>query len=228
LIEEPGAQDYATQRARMVDEVEATYAETRGLTGLEAMSPRVRAALARVERHRLVPAGQQPLAYRNHPLPIGQGQTISQPYIVALSTDLIEPQPRHVVLEVGTGSGYQAAVLAEIVQKVYSIEILESLAVSARNSLKDLQYQNIEIKVGDGYMGWPERAPFDAIVVTAAAPKVPEALVAQLRPGGKMVIPVGAAGGTQELLLITKGADGKSSQKRILPVRFVPLLPGKR
>jgi protein-L-isoaspartate(D-aspartate) O-methyltransferase len=228
LIEEPGAQDFATQRARMVDEVEATYAETRSLTGLDAMSPRVRAALGKVERHRLVPAGQQALAYRNHPLPIGQGQTISQPYIVALSTDLIAPQPQHVVLEIGTGSGYQAAVLAEIVQKVYSIEILESLAVAARNSLRDLQYQNIEIKVGDGYRGWPEKAPFDAIVITAAAPQVPEALVAQLKPGGKMVIPVGAAGGTQELLLITKGTDGKSSQKKILPVRFVPLVPAKQ
>ena len=225
---ESHAQDYAAQRARMVVEVEAMYAETRGYTGLDAMSPRVRAALAKVERHRLVPAGQQALAYRNHPLPIGQGQTISQPYIVALSTDLIEPQPHHAVLEVGTGSGYQAAVLAEIVQNVYSIEILESLAVSARNSLKELQYQNIEIKIGDGYRGWREKAPFDAIVVTAAAPQVPEALVAQLKPGGRMVIPVGAAGATQELLLITKGADGKSSQKRILPVRFVPLIPGKQ
>lgn len=212
----------------MVAEVEATYAETRSLTGLDAMSPRVRAALGKVERHRLVPAGQQALAYRNHPLPIGQGQTISQPYIVALSTDLITPQPQHVVLEIGTGSGYQAAVLAEIVQRVYSIEILESLAISARNALEELQYKNIEIRIGDGYQGWPEKAPFDAIVVTAAAPQVPAALVAQLKPGGKMVIPVGAAGGTQELLLITKGADGKSSQKTILPVRFVPLVPGKQ
>jgi protein-L-isoaspartate(D-aspartate) O-methyltransferase len=227
LIEEPSAQDYAAQRVRMVAEVEAMYAETQNLTGLAAMSPRVRAALGKVERHRLVPAGQQAFAYRNHPLPIGQGQTISQPYIVALSTDLIAPQPQHVVLEVGTGSGYQAAVLAEIVQKVFSIEILDSLAVSARNSLNELQYKNIEIRIGDGYQGWPERAPFDGIVVTAAAPHVPEALLAQLKPGGKMVIPVGAAGGTQELLLITKDLEGKSRQKRILPVRFVPLLPGK-
>jgi protein-L-isoaspartate(D-aspartate) O-methyltransferase len=226
LIAETQAQDFAAQRARMVTEVEAMYAETRGLTGLPAMSPRVRAALGKVERHRLVPPEQRALAYRNHPLPIGQGQTISQPYIVALSTDLIAPEPQHVVLEVGTGSGYQAAVLAEIVQKVYSIEIVESLAVAAKNSLEALQYKNIEIRIGDGYKGWPEKAPFDAIVVTAAAPQVPDALIAQLKPGGKMVIPVGAPGATQELLLLVKTAAGRVEQKRILPVRFVPLLPG--
>ena len=226
-MQETQAQEYAAQRAGMVDEVEATYAETRSLTGLSAMSPRVRAALGKVERHRLVPPEQRALAYRNHPLPIGRGQTISQPYIVALSTDLIAPEPHHTVLEVGTGSGYQAAVLAEIVARVYSIEIVQSLAITAESSLKELQYQNIEIKIGDGYKGWPEKGPFDGIVVTAAAPRVPDALIAQLKPGGKMVIPVGEAGETQELLVITKGMDGKSSQKRILPVRFVPLLPGK-
>ncbi len=224
---ETQAQDYLAQRARMVAEVEAMYAETRSRTGLPSMSPRVRAALGRVERHRLVPAEQRALAYRNHPLPIGSGQTISQPYIVALSTDLIAPQPQHVVLEVGTGSGYQAAVLAEIVARVYSIEIVQALAVAAENSLKELQYQNIEIRVGDGYQGWPERGPFDAIVVTAAAPRVPEALVAQLKPGGRMVIPVGAPGETQELLLLVKTAQGRMEQKIILPVRFVPLVPGK-
>ena len=226
-MQETQAQEYAAQRAGMVGEVEATYAETRSLTGLSAMSPRVRAALGKVERHRLVPPEQRALAYRNHPLPIGRGQTISQPYIVALSTDLIAPEPHHTVLEVGTGSGYQAAVLAEIVARVYSIEIVQSLAITAESSLKELQYQNIEIKIGDGYKGWPEKGPFDGIVVTAAAPRVPDALIAQLKPGGKMVIPVGEAGETQELLVITKGMDGKSSQKRILPVRFVPLLPGK-
>lgn len=211
----------------MVAEVDAMYAETAGLTGLREMSPRVRAALARVERHRLVPSGQRALAYRNHPLPIGHGQTISQPYIVALSTDLIAPGPRHSVLEVGTGSGYQAAVLAETVARVFSVEIIESLGKEAAENLRNLGYSNIEIKIGDGYQGWPEKGPFDAIVVTAAAPRVPDALVAQLKPGGKMVIPVGAPGETQELLLVTKGAAGDSSRKKILPVRFVPLLPGK-
>ena len=211
----------------MLAEVEVMYAETRGLTGLPAMSPRVRAALGKVERHRLVPLEQRVLAYRNHPLPIGQGQTISQPYIVALSTDLIAPQPQHVVLEVGTGSGYQAAVLAEVVSRVYSIEILESLALSARENLKELQYKNVEIRVGDGYKGWPEKGPYDAIVVTAAAPRVPEALLAQLKPGGRMVIPIGASRDAQELLLIVKTAEGRIEQKSILPVRFVPLVPGK-
>lgn len=211
----------------MAAEVDTMYAETRSLTGLPAMSPRVRAALGKVERHRLVPPAQRALAYRNHPLPIGQGQTISQPYIVALSTDLIAPEPHHRVLEVGTGSGYQAAVLAEIVARVYSIEIVESLAVTAERSLRELQYQNIEIKVGDGYQGWPEMGPFDAIVVTAAAPRVPEALLAQLKAGGRMVIPVGAAGGAQDLVLIVKTADGRLERKTVLPVRFVPLVPGR-
>jgi protein-L-isoaspartate(D-aspartate) O-methyltransferase len=225
LTEETQAQDFAALRARMLAEVDATYAETRGYTGLAAMSPQVRAALGKVERHRLVPPGQRALAYRNHPLPIGQGQTISQPYIVALSTDLIAPQPHHRVLEVGTGSGYQAAILAEIVAKVFSIEIIDSLGREATQNLKNLGYRNVEIRIGDGYRGWPEEAPFDAIVVTAAAPQVPEALLAQLKPGGKMVIPVGAPGGDQELLLITKDMDGSSRRKNVLPVRFVPLVP---
>ncbi len=210
----------------MVAEIEAMYAETRSLTGLPAMAPRVRAALGKVERHRLVPPEQRALAYRNHPLPIGQGQTISQPYIVALSTDLIAPQPQHVVLEVGTGSGYQAAILAETVGRVFSIEIIESLGKEAAAQLKALGYNNIEVKIGDGYKGWPEKAPFDAIVVTAAAPRVPEALVEQLKPGGRLVIPVGEAGGAQDLLLIVKTAAGKLERKSILPVRFVPLVPG--
>ena len=227
MIEETQAQELPAQRARMVAEIEAMYAETRSLTGLATMSPRVRAALGKVERHRLVPPEQRSLAYRNHPLPIGQGQTISQPYIVALSTDLIAPQPQHVVLEVGTGSGYQAAVLAETVGRVFSIEIIESLGKEAAERLKALGYSNIEIKIGDGYKGWPEKAPFDAIVVTAAAPRVPEALLEQLKPGGRLVVPVGEAGGAQDLLLIVKTAEGKLERKSILPVRFVPLVPGK-
>ncbi|MFY9316357.1 MAG: protein-L-isoaspartate(D-aspartate) O-methyltransferase [Burkholderiales bacterium] len=212
---------------RMVADVEATYAETQAETGLPAMSPRVRAALGKVERHRLVSPGQAAQAYQNRPLPIGAGQTISQPYIVALSTDLIAPEPHHVVLDVGTGSGYQAAVLAEIVSKVFSIEIIPSLAKDAEEKLKQLGYRNIEIRIGDGYQGLPEKAPFDGIVVTAAAPRVPPALVAQLKPGGRMVIPVGAAGGVQELLLVTKGDNGTVRERRVIPVRFVPLVPGR-
>jgi protein-L-isoaspartate(D-aspartate) O-methyltransferase len=227
LSGEPLAQDYAAQRAVMVAEVDRMYADTRAITGLPAMSGRVRAALGKVERHRLVPADRRALAYQNHPLPIGSGQTISQPYIVALSTDLIAPEPHHVVLEVGTGSGYQAAMLAEVVKKVYSIEIIKSLGKGAERALKELNYRNVEVRIGDGYKGWPEQAPFDGIVVTAAAPRVPEALVAQLKVGGRMVIPVGASGAVQELLLIVKTAPDRIEQKSVLQVRFVPLVPGK-
>lgn len=220
-------QDFAAQRARMVAEVDAMYAETRSETGLAAMSPAVRKAMGKVERHRLVPPSEASRAYRNHPLPIGSGQTISQPYIVALSTDLLKADSSSVILEVGTGSGYQAAVLAEIVSRVYSIEIIESLGKTAAKRLEELGYGNIEVRIGDGYKGWPERAPFDGIVVTAAAPRVPQALVEQLKPGGRMVIPVGGEGSTQYLKLLTKRADGGVDEKRVLPVRFVPLVPGK-
>jgi protein-L-isoaspartate(D-aspartate) O-methyltransferase len=227
LFQETQAQDFAAQRARMVAEVDAMYAETRGETGLARMSPAVRRAMEKVERHRLVPPGEAARAYRNPPLPIGSGQTISQPYIVALSTDLLSPSPQDVVLEVGTGSGYQAAVLAEIVARVYSIEIIESLGKTAARRLEELGYGNVEVRIGDGYAGWPEKAPFDGIVVTAAAPRVPQALVDQLKPGGRMVIPVGGSGDVQHLKLLTKRADGGVDEKRVLPVRFVPLVPGK-
>ena len=203
------------------------YAETRGETGLAAMSPAVRKALVKVERHRLIPEGQRALAYRNHPLPIGSGQTISQPYVVALSADLLNLKGGESVLEVGTGSGYQAAVLAEIASKVYSIELIASLGDAARQRLAELGYGNIEVRIGDGYKGWPEKAPFDGIVVTAAAPQVPAALVEQLKPGGRMVIPVGGSGEIQYLKVLEKRADGTIQDKRVLPVRFVPLVPGK-
>jgi protein-L-isoaspartate(D-aspartate) O-methyltransferase len=215
------------ERARLVAEVDAMYAATRAETGLAAMSPQVRAALGKVERHRFVPPAQAGSAYRNHPLPIGSGQTISQPYIVALSTDLVQPRAGQRVLEVGTGSGYQAAVLAEIVGKVYTIELIAALGNAAAGRLRALGYANVEVRIGDGYAGWPEAAPFDAIVVTAAAPRVPQALVAQLKPGGRMVIPVGESGAAQELLLVTKRADGGVDTRSVLPVRFVPLVPGK-
>jgi protein-L-isoaspartate(D-aspartate) O-methyltransferase len=174
-----------------------------------------------------VPPAQAGSAYRNHPLPIGAGQTISQPYIVALSTDLVQPRAGQRVLEVGTGSGYQAAVLAEIVGKVYTIELIAALGNAAAERLRALGYANVEVRIGDGYAGWPEAAPFDAIVVTAAAPRVPQALVEQLKPGGRMVIPVGESGAAQELLVITKRADGGVDTRSVLPVRFVPLVPGK-
>ena len=221
------AQDYAAQRARMLAEIDQMYAETRSETGLPAMAPRVRAAMGKVERHRLIPQDQAHLAYRNHPLPIGHSQTISQPYIVALSTDLLAPEPTHVVLEVGTGSGYQAAVLAEIVRQVYTIEIVEPLGRSAESRLGALGYKNVEVRIGDGYKGWPEKGPFDGIVVTAAAPRIPQALVEQLKPGGRMVIPIGERWEVQQLLLVTRKADGTVQQKNVLPVRFVPLVPGR-
>jgi protein-L-isoaspartate(D-aspartate) O-methyltransferase len=228
LFQEVQSQDFAEQRASLVAEVDATYAETSSETGLAAMSPAVRRALGKVERHRLIPAEQQSRAYGNHPLPIGNGQTISQPYIVALSTDLIQPKPGDVVLEVGTGSGYQAAVLAEVVSRVYSIELIESLGKSAEKRLAELGYSNIEVRIGDGYKGWPEKGPFDAIVVTAAAPYLPVALLEQLKPGGRMVIPVGASSEIQYLRVIEKRLDGTIDDKRVLPVRFVPLVPGGR
>jgi protein-L-isoaspartate(D-aspartate) O-methyltransferase len=211
----------------MLSEVDAMYAETRAETGLPAMSPQVRAAMGKVERHRLVLAAQAGAAYRNHPLPIGSGQTISQPYIVALSTDLLKLDAAAVVLDVGTGSGYQAAVLAEAAKQVFSIEIVPALANEARKRLGELGYGNIEVKIGDGYAGWPEKAPFDGIVVTAAAPRLPRALVDQLKPGGRMVIPLGGEGEIQYLVLITKRADGGYDERKVLPVRFVPLVPGK-
>ncbi len=212
---------------RLIGEIDAMYAATRAETGLAAMSPAVRAAMARVERHRFVPASERERAYGNYPLPIGAGQTISQPYIVALSTDLIDPQPGQTVLEIGTGSGYQAAVLAEIVGQVYSVELIEDLGRSAAKRHAAAGYANVEVRIGDGYAGWPEKAPFDGIVVTAAAPQVPPALVEQLKTGGRMVIPVGASHTVQELLVLTKRADGGVDRKRVLPVRFVPLVPGR-
>jgi protein-L-isoaspartate(D-aspartate) O-methyltransferase len=212
----------------MVAEVEAMYAETQHETGLASMSPAVRAALGKVERHRLVPPGQEDLAYQNRPLPIGNGQTISQPYIVALSADLLQPKSTDVVLEVGTGSGYQAAVLAETVRRVYSIELIESLGRQAAERLAAMGHRNVEVRIGDGYAGWPEKAPFDGIVVTAAAPSIPPALVEQLKPGGRMVIPVGDEGFVQHLKLITKRADGGTDERSVIPVRFVPLVPGEK
>ena len=223
-----GAQDFDARRMRLIDEIDAMYAATRAETGLATMSPAVRAAMARVERHRFVPAAERDRAYGNYPLPIGAGQTISQPYIVALSTDLVAPRPGHAVLEIGTGSGYQAAVLAEIVAQVYSIELIPDLGRAAAARLAAAGYENVEVRIGDGYAGWPEKAPFDGIVVTAAAPRVPQALVDQLKPGARLVIPVGATHAVQELLVITKRADGGTDERRVLPVRFVPLVPGGR
>jgi protein-L-isoaspartate(D-aspartate) O-methyltransferase len=184
---------------------------------------RVVEAMRDVPRHLFVPEALRDRAYENRPLPIGHEQTISQPYIVALMTDLLKVRKGDRVLEVGTGSGYQAAVLARIAGKVYTIEIVRTLAEESRERLARLGYANVEVRAGDGYGGWPEAAPFDAIMVTAGAPHVPPALIAQLKPGGRMVIPVGPASAVQSLTLVEKSADGSVRRRDVIPVRFVPL-----
>ncbi len=219
--------EYAQERAQMVAEIARFARATATETGRAQFSAAVMEAMRKVPRHRFVPSSEVASAYRDRPLPIGSGQTISQPYIVALTTDLIEPQKHHRVLEIGTGSGYQAAVLAELVQRVYSIEIVESLAREAATRLRALGYANVEVRHGDGHAGWPEQAPFDAIVVTAAAARIPETLVAQLKPGARMVVPVGAPNQTQDFVLLEKRADGTVSRRVVLPVVFVPMTGGK-
>ena len=214
--------DYAERRAALIDEVRA-----QGLAeGPPGFDEAVLQAMLRVERHEFVPPSQRSSAYRNHPLPIGHGQTISQPYIVALMTHLLEAEEDDVVLEVGAGSGYQAAVLAELVGRVYSIEIVEPLAVAVKERLSRLGYGNVTTRLGDGYYGWAEQAPFDAIIVTAAASHVPPPLIEQLKPGGRMVIPVGGPFQVQFLLLIEKDAAGEVRSRQVTAVRFVPLTGG--
>jgi len=221
---ETQAQDaWEPQRRRMVEEIVALAREARAATGRATLSERVLAAMAKVPRHELVPADQKAIAYANRPLPIGLGQTISQPFIVALMTDLMEVKPGDRVLEIGTGSGYQAAVLAELAATVYTIEIVEPLAREAAGRLNQLGYRNVVAKVGDGYQGWPEHAPFDAIMVTAAPREVPQPLIEQLKPGGRLVVPVGGQAAGQALLLIEKKTDGTVMRRNILAVSFVPL-----
>jgi protein-L-isoaspartate(D-aspartate) O-methyltransferase len=186
-------------------------------------------AMREVPRHELVPEDVRHAAYENRPLPIGHGQTISQPYIVALMTNLANPAQSHVVLEVGTGSGYQAAVLSRLVAQVYSIELVEPLGRRAAERLKALGFNNVTVRQGDGYKGWAERAPFDAIVVTAAASHIPPALIEQLKPGGRLAMPVGERFSIQNLMLVEKDPDGRAHTSRaVLPVRFVPLVAGER
>ena len=207
------------RRKAMVREIVEMYRDT----GTGTPDPRVLEAMGRVPRHEFVPAALGPLAYENRPLPIGEDQTISQPYIVALMTDLARVKKGDRVLEVGTGSGYQAAVLAEMGAKVFTIEIVPRLAASARERLARLGYRDIEVVTGDGYAGIESRAPFDAVLVTAGAPHVPPALVKQLASGGRMVIPVGEPFAVQHLTVVEKDAAGKVTTRRVIPVRFVPL-----
>jgi protein-L-isoaspartate(D-aspartate) O-methyltransferase len=214
------------ERTALLAEIEAEMRATARWTGRERLSPRVAAAIATVRRSAFVPPDAIGAAYDNRPLPIGHGQTISQPFVVALMTELLDLEPSDSVLEVGTGSGYQAAVLAELAGTVCSIEAIPELAGNAAKALAGEGYANVLLRTGDGGLGWPERAPFDAIIVTAAAPGIPPALVEQLRAGGRMVIPVGPRHGDQELVLVTKDATGEVTQRNVLSVAFVPLTGG--
>ncbi len=220
------ADDRADERRRMVETIEA-YARSpdSGVAG-GALDARVLEAMRAVPRHAFVPEGVSHLAYADRPLPIGLGQTISQPYIVALMTHLIDVKPGDRVLEIGTGSGYQAAVLARLAREVYSVEIVDDLGKRAAETLSRLGHANVVTRIGDGYQGWEAHAPYDGIVVTAAPDHVPVALVAQLKPGARLVIPVGAM--RQQLLVVAKAADGSTTTSTIIPVRFVPLVRGTR
>lgn len=211
----------------LLETIRREFDDTASWTGRAEPAPRVMAAFERVRRAEFVPPGQVAYAYLNTPLPIGHGQTISQPYIVAIMTELLDLQPDSTVLEIGTGSGYQAAILAELARRVYSVEVIPELSARAGETLRRLGYTNIELRTGDGHAGWPEKAPFDGILVTAAATEIPPPLVTQLKPGGRMVIPVGDPGGEQRLMLIEKTADDKTQERVVLPVAFVPLVKSK-
>ena len=213
------AADWDTLRAEMVER----QIRARGVD-----DPAVLAAMRKVPRHLFVPEKLRRMAYGDHPLPIGLGQTISQPLIVAHMTSLLGLKPGDRVLEIGTGSGYQAAVLAEMGALVYSIEIVPELAQRASRVLGETGYGRVRLKLGDGYKGWPGNAPFDAVIVTAAPPEIPEALVGQLKRGGRLVAPVGPAGGIQRLILLKKNLDGTISRKTMEPVRFVPMIRGRK
>ena len=208
---------------RMIEVIEEEVAYTSHSIGKDKLDARVMEAMRKVPRHEFVPAGSQMLAYSNGPLSIGHGQTISQPYIVALMTDLLEPQAKDTILEIGTGSGYQSAILACLVKQVHTTENVSPLITPARERLQRLGYSNVEVHECDGYFGLPELAPFDGIIITAAAPHVPAPLLEQLKPGGRLVIPVGHEYYAQELLVIQKHENGQFSERKVLDVVFVPL-----
>jgi protein-L-isoaspartate(D-aspartate) O-methyltransferase len=209
-------------RAAMIETIEDHARYTPAALGSGKIDPAVLHAMRTVPRHEFVPEEVRAQAYRDGPLPIGFGQTISQPFIVALMTDLLDLQPDDKVLEIGTGSGYQAAILSPLAERVYSIEILPELGGAAAKVLQRLGFTDVQTKVADGYYGWPEAAPFDGIVVTAAASQIPPPLVEQLKPGGRMVIPIGGAFFAQQLMLVEKHADGRITTRQLLPVQFVP------
>lgn len=206
----------------MLQTIEAECRFTQGYTEVPSLRPEVMEAMRQVPREDFVPPALQSMAYENSPLPIGDGQTISQPFIVALMTDLLCPEKGDIVLEIGAGSGYQAAILSRLVKQVYTIEIIPALAAMASKTLQRLGYQNVEIVAGDGYYGWPDLAPFDGIIVTAAARLVPPPLKEQLKPGGKLVIPIGPPSMPQELMVVEKDENGICHARNVLPVSFVP------
>ncbi|MFA7268572.1 MAG: protein-L-isoaspartate(D-aspartate) O-methyltransferase [Sterolibacterium sp.] len=208
--------------ARMIDQIQFETRDSRDWTGISAIEPKVVEALQLTPRVAFVPDECAHLAYANQPLPVGFGQTISQPFIVALMTQLLLPQENDTILEIGTGSGYQAAVLARLVRRVITVEIVAALAVRAAKTLAALGVSNVEVHAGDGYGGWPESAPYDGIIVTACAKAIPQPLLDQLKPGGRMVIPIGTAYGSQDLRLVEKSAGGAVSSREVLPVAFVP------
>ena len=219
--------DFTKARQSMISAIAADARETESWTGRRAFSPRVMAAITTVPRHAFVLEDDIASAYVNRPLGIGHGQTISQPYIVALMTDLLDLGETDRVLEIGTGSGYQAAILAELAGRVFTVEAIETLAETARRRLHGLGYDTVDVRTGDGYEGWPERYPFDGIIVTAAPKRIPEALIDQLRPGGRMVIPIGRPSETQNLRLGTKDDRGEFTTTSVLPVAFVPMVRGR-
>jgi protein-L-isoaspartate(D-aspartate) O-methyltransferase len=218
--------DFAAERREMMTEIAQLARETHAETGQAVFSPEVMAAMEKVPRHHFVPSDLQPHAYENRPLPIGYGQTISQPFLVAYMTDLLQAGKGSRVLEIGTGSGYQAAILSELVHEVYSIEVVEPLAKSARDRLRQRGYSNVEVRQGDGYYGWEEHAPFDAIIVTAAASHVPPPLVRQLKRGGRMLIPLGSSFLPQHLVLVEKDLHDRVRTRELIPVQFVPFTGG--
>ena len=213
-------QQFAEMRKHMVMEIVSTTVMVGERLGRYNLDPRVMDVMGRVKRHEFVPVEIQPYAYMDRPLPIGYDKTISQPFIVALMTDLLQIGPEDTVLEIGTGMGYQSAVLAALARKVYSIEIIEPLAQQATKRIAAAGFRNVEVRIGNGYNGWPERAPFDRIIATAAPDLIPASLLNQLKPGGRMVVPAGLAD-SQQLILVEKSADGgKISTKEVIPVRF--------
>jgi len=212
-------EDYTRERKKMVEQ----QIMARGVKNKKVLD-----AMNSVPRHMFVPEGYRRGSYFDHPLSIGLGQTISQPYIVALMTEMLDVDKDDIVLEIGTGSGYQAAVLSTIVKELYTIEIIEELGLQASERLKSLGYYNVKVKISDGRLGWPDKGPFDAIIVTAAAPKIPDPLIKQLKPGGRMVIPVNNSFYSQDLLIVKKDQAGNIDTKKTIPVRFVPLVEGEK